>query len=133
MTTNPTTIAAEKFEQMETAWNRADGQAFGAAFADDSDFVNIRGEHHRGDGTAIGYSHQAIFDSIYAGSEVRYQVDVVRTVVPGCILAVASATLDAPSGPLQGRNHSRITAIITDQGDRWAVTSFHNTLVCEGS
>jgi uncharacterized protein (TIGR02246 family) len=132
MSTNPTTIAAQNFEQMQKAWNRADGQAFGAVFADDSDFVDIRGEHHRGNG-AIGEGHQAIFDSIYAGSKVCYQVDVVRTVVPGCILAVASATLDAPSGPLQGRNQSRITAVIADQGDRWAVTSFHNTIVRDGS
>ena len=127
--TEPTTVAAEKFEQLEQAWNRADGAAFGAAFADETDFVNVRGEHHRGDGAAIGRAHQEIFDSIYAGSSVRYRVDVAREIAPGTILASVAATLDAPSGPMRGVNDARITAVITEQDDRWAIEAFHNTLV----
>ena len=73
-----------------------------------------------------------IFDSVYAGSSVRYQLDVARVIAPGCILAVATSTLDAPSGPLQGINRSRIMAIVTEQDDRWAVTAFQNTLVHAG-
>ena len=128
-TLDPTAIAAATFEQLERAWNRSDGAAFGAAFADDTDFVNIRGAHHRGDAAVIGHGHQAIFDSIYAGSTVGYELDIARVVAPGCIVAVATSTLNAPSGPLRGVNHSRITAIITDQGGRWAITAFQNTLV----
>ncbi len=128
-TLDPTAIAAAQFEQLERAWNRSDGAAFGAAFADDTDFVNIRGAHHRGDAAVIGDGHQAIFDSIYAGSTVGYELDIARVVAPGCIVAVATSTLNAPSGPLRGVNHSRITAIITDQGGRWAITAFQNTLV----
>lgn len=33
---------------LEQARNAADGNAFGAAFATDADFVNVRPEHHRG-------------------------------------------------------------------------------------
>ena len=73
--------------------------------------------------------HQAIFDTIYAGSTVAYRLDVARVVAPGCIVAVATSTLDAPSGPLEGTNHSRMTAVVTEQDDRWAVTAFQNTLV----
>ena len=128
-TLDPTVVAAATFEQLERAWNRSDGAAFGAAFADDTDFVNVRGAHHRGDAAVIGHGHQAIFDSIYAGSTVGYELDIARVVAPGCIVAVATSTLNAPSGPLRGVNHSRITAIITDQGGRWAITAFQNTLV----
>lgn len=109
-TLDPTTIATTQLEQMERAWNHADGPAFGDV-ADDTDFVDIRRTHHRGDGAAIGHGHQRLFDSIYAGSTVRYQLDVARTLKPGCIVAVATSTLDAPSGPLQGINRSRITAV----------------------
>jgi uncharacterized protein (TIGR02246 family) len=77
------------------SWNDADGAAFGEAFLDDAEFVDIRGSHHRGR-AAIGHGHQAIFDSIYARSNVRYKVDVAHAISPGCFLAVASATLDAP-------------------------------------
>ncbi len=47
--------------------NSADGPRFGEPFIGDADFVDIRGERHRGRG-AIASGHQAIFDSIYRGS-----------------------------------------------------------------
>ena len=43
----------------------------------ESDFVNVRGEHHRG-ATAIARGHQGIFDTIYAGSTVRYRLELAR-------------------------------------------------------
>jgi uncharacterized protein (TIGR02246 family) len=122
------TIAIALLERLERAWNRSDGAAFGAAFAPDADFVDIRGGHHHG-AAAIGQGHQGIFDSIYAGSTVRYELDTARTVAPGCILAIVTSTLDAPAGPLRGVHHARATALLTEDGDGWAVTAFHNTLV----
>jgi uncharacterized protein (TIGR02246 family) len=133
VTTDAWLIASTQFERMERAWNDADGAAFGNVFADDTDFVNIRGEHHRGDGAVIGQAHQGLFDSIYAGSTVHYQPQVARLIAPGCVLAVASATLVAPNGPLQGINHSRITATIIESDGRWMVTAFQNTLVREAT
>jgi uncharacterized protein (TIGR02246 family) len=124
----PTTIATPLFSQLEDAWNRADGPAFAAAFTDDCDFVDVRGARHRGT-AAVAAGHQAIFDSIYAGSTVRYELEDARCVGPDIVLAVVGATLDAPTGPLQGTNHSRISAVITAHGGRWAITGFHNTLV----
>lgn len=126
---DPSVVAAAAFDQLAAAWNRADGDAFGACFADDTDFVNIRGEHHRGDRAVVSHAHQAIFDTIYAGSTVSYQVDVARALSPDCVLAVVTSTLDAPSGPLHGTNHSRISATFIRQGDGWFITAFHNTLV----
>lgn len=131
MTTDPTAIATELFERLETAWNNADGPAFGKPFADVTDFVDIRGVHHHGDGAAMGQGHQHIFDTIYKGSTIRYQVTSARVAVPDCIVATASATLDAPSGPMPGTNESRITAVVVPQGDGWAITAFHNTLVLQ--
>ena len=129
-TTATDAIATTILEQLEQAWNAGDGAAFGAPFADESDFVNVRGEHHRG-ADNIAHGHQAIFDSIYAGSSVRFRLDVARPVAGG-ILAVATSTLDAPSGPLQGIHTARFTMVIVEQGDDWAITAFHNTLVAEG-
>lgn len=128
-TADPTTIATTILQQLERAWNDADGAAFGAPFADESDFVDIRGGHHRGK-AEIAHGHQAIFDSIYAGSTVRLRLNVARPVAGG-ILAVATSTLDAPGGPLRGIHDARFTMVIAEQGDDWRVASFHNTLVAE--
>ena len=122
-------IASRLFEHLEEAWNAADGAASGEVFADETEFVNIRGEHFTGDGVMIGQAHQAIFDTIYAGSTMRYEIDVVREIVPGCIVAVVTSTLDAPTGPLQGVNQSKITVVITEQNGEWRIIAFQNTLV----
>jgi uncharacterized protein (TIGR02246 family) len=128
LTETTTTIAEDTLKQLEDAWNAADGAAFGARFADESDFVTIRGEHHRGS-AQIGGGHQGIFDTIYAGSTVRFRLEVARDLVPGAILAVASSTLDVPGGPLQGIHNARFTMVMVEQGDDWRVAAFHNTLV----
>jgi hypothetical protein len=49
--------------------------------------------------------------------------------VEACVIAVVAATLDAPSGPLQGINEARITVAIIEQEGRWSITAFQNTLV----
>jgi hypothetical protein len=51
----------------------------------------------------------------------------IRSLSRGVVVAVATATLDAPSGPLRGVNRSRMTAVIADEG----ITAFHNTLVSD--
>ena len=102
--------------------------AFGAPFADDADFVDIRGDPPPGP-RRDHLGHQAIFDTIYRGSTVAYRLDTARVAAPGVVVAIASATLDAPTGPLRGVNHARFTLVLTDADGRWAVSSFHNTLV----
>jgi uncharacterized protein (TIGR02246 family) len=129
--TDPAAVASPILQQLEQAWNDADGAAFGAVFADEMDFVNVRGEHHRGDGAYIGRAHQGIFDSIYAGSTVSFRLDIARVLAPGVVLAVASSTLDVPQGPLQGIHHARMTMVIAAQDGDWRITAFHNTLVAD--
>ena len=55
---------------------------------------------------------------------------MAREIAPGCIVAVVTSTLDAPTGPLQGVNQSRITVVITaSRSGRWSIIAFQNTLV----
>ena len=60
---DPTSIAEAITRRLEDAWNAGDGAAFGAPFAADGDFVDIRGELHSGR-EAIAAGHQQIFDTI---------------------------------------------------------------------
>lgn len=125
-----TASAAATLEHLERAWNSADGTAFGEVFAEDCDFVDIRGSHHRGR-SAVSAGHQALFDSIYRGSVIAYELGTAREVAPGCVVAVAGATLDAPTGPAQGIGRSRLTVVLTEDAGVWSVAAFHNTLVQE--
>jgi uncharacterized protein (TIGR02246 family) len=121
-------VAAELVGRLERAWNEADGQAFGEPLAPDADFVDIRGEHHRGR-EAIAAGHQAIFDSIYEGSTVAYELTGARELSGEVILAHATAVLMAPSDPLAGEHSSMLSMVLVRGGDGWEIASFHNTLV----
>jgi uncharacterized protein (TIGR02246 family) len=128
MTEGADSIAAELIGRLERAWNEADGRAFGEPFAPDADFVDIRGEHHRGR-EAIAAGHQVIFDSIYKGSSTDYELTDARELSDEVILAHATAVLRAPSGPLAGEHNSLLSLVLVRGGEGWEIAGFHNTLV----
>ena len=98
-------VAVEVIARLETAWNAADGTAFGRAYAADASFVNIRGEHIVGS-EAIGAGHDGIFHSIYAGSVNQMEVVSAEELATGVVLVVSRNTLDCPTGPLAGRHQA---------------------------
>ena len=122
--------------ELERAWNAADGTAFARPFADDADFVNIRGEHFR-TREAIAKGHQGIFDTIYKGSRVRYETSALRSLSPGVLVAHIKSTLNARTGPLAGEHTALFTMIVVneerdedeDESRNWQIASFHNTLI----
>jgi len=112
---------------LEAAWNAGDGTAFGAPFAPDADFVNIRAEHFKGR-DAIAAGHAAILRTIYAGSTNRYTVESARLLRPEVALVHVHAVLDAPTGPLAGRHVALFSAVFTREASGWQIASFQNTL-----
>ncbi len=125
---DPTLVATTILSRLQDGWNAADGARYGAPFADESDFVTVRGEHVRG-AQAIAAGHQGIFDTIYRDSTVALDVDHAQQVAAGVVVAVVSSTLDVPSGPLQGRHHARMTLTLVEDTGSWRVAALHNTLV----
>jgi uncharacterized protein (TIGR02246 family) len=123
-------IVQELLHRLERAWNSADGDAFGAPFATDAEFVAIRGDLHSGR-AAIGAGHQQILDTIYAGSTLAYEVLRARPLDDRVILAHARGTLEAPSGPLAGRHASTATVVLVKRDRDYEIAAFHNTLVAE--
>jgi uncharacterized protein (TIGR02246 family) len=121
-------IAQTIMQRLEVAWNRADGAAFGEPFSTGADFVAIRGDLHTGR-DAIAAGHQQLFDTIYAGSAVRYQVLQARQLDDRVILAHARCTINAPGGPLAGDHASTITVVLVRRDDEYEIAAFHNTLV----
>ena len=114
-------------QSMEDAWNAGDGAAFAAPMANDADFVNVRGEHFRGRDTIAG-GHSAIFRTIYAGSTNRYTLENARMLTPDVALIHVRAVMDAPAGPMAGRNHALWSAVLTRTAAGWEIASFHNTI-----
>ena len=127
---NAEQVAAEVLARLEQAWNDGDGEAFGALYAQDATFVTIRGEWATGR-PAITAGHAEIFRTIYAGSTNRMQLVAVRE-VGDALVASATSTLTAPSGPLAGTHRARSTSVLVPDAAHpvgWRVASTHNTLV----
>ena len=124
---DPKNIAENLIKRLEDAWNAADGAAFGAAFAPDADFVAIRGDLHSGDAIAAG--HQQIFDTIYAGSTIRYTVLQARELDDRVVLAHVRGTLNAPTGPLAGETNALASVVVVSDGDDHRIAAFHNTVI----
>src|SRR5262249_42151746 len=121
-------IVSNLVGELEKAWNAADGAGFARAFADDADFVNIRGLHFR-TRENIAKGHQEIFDTIYKDSIVRFQVAAVRAIAPGVLVAHVRSKLKAPTGPLAGEHSSLFTLVLVQDQNDWRIAAFQNTLV----
>src|SRR5215207_1694094 len=112
------------FEQivgrLEAAWNAWDGDAFAAPFADDADFVNVRGEHFR-TRSAIAAGHAGIFRTIYAGSTNRYTIESARLLGADVALVHVRAELDGPQGPLAGRHDACFSLVLVRATGGWEI------------
>ena len=128
MTVPDDRIVSDLVGELEKAWNAADGAGFARPFADDADFVNIRGEHFR-TREVIAKGHQVIFDTMYKGSVVRYQVTDVRAVTSEVLVAHVKSRLNAPTGPLAGEHGSLFTLVLVQHDNEWRIAAFHNTLI----
>ena len=128
---DPKTAAQPVIDSLESAWNAADGAAFGAPFASDADFVTIRGELHTG-ADAIAAGHQGIFDTIYKDSTVTFSLLQARELDDGVILAHVDSRLQVPGGPLAGDHPAVGTVVLVPNGEGHKITAYHNTLVAAG-
>lgn len=115
---------------LESGWNNANGAEFAKPFAEVSQFTDIRGTFHQNASPqALGDAHQGLFMSIYKGSKVSYELVQATQIDEHTILANVKSQLDAPTGPLAGKNASAITMVLTRSNNDWKIVAFHNTLV----
>ena len=109
------------------AWNRADGDGLSDSFADDADFVDIRGVHHVG---RAGHRRRppAIFDTIYAGQHRPLRARVGPRDHAGRVVAVVRRPSRLRAARCRGINHARFTLTIAEGDEGWPIDAFHNTL-----
>src|SRR4051812_21202440 len=130
MNRNNEQMVSEIVSTLEKTWNAADGGGFAQPFAEDADFVNIRADHFR-TRAVIAQGHQGIFDTIYKGSVVRYQVASVREISPKVLVAHVNARLKVPAGPLVGDIDALFSLVLVQDENEWRIAAFQNTLAAK--
>lgn len=121
-------ISTTLIKKLEDAWNNANGEEYAEVFTDDASFVDIRGGLHNSR-ISIAKGHQAIFNTIYKGSLIEYNLIQCTNVSDDIIVSQVESTLDSPDGPLKGIHKSIFTFIAIRHGDDWKIKSLQNTLV----
>jgi uncharacterized protein (TIGR02246 family) len=121
--------ASEVLQRLDTAWNAADAARFAAEFSDDADLINIFGAHFSGR-SDIEKRIRSIFDTIFKGSTHRSRrLETARCLSPDTILAISSAEIAVPAGPLAPETKNRQTFILVKNGDTWRIRHWHNTTI----
>ncbi len=119
-------VARDIVGRLEQAWNAGDGDAFSAPFAEDADFVTVRGEFFR-TRASIAQGHRLIFSTIYKGSVNRIELLRARAIGGGLIVAHARAMLSVPTGPLAGEHRAVMSMLLAQVDGGWEIETFHNT------
>jgi uncharacterized protein (TIGR02246 family) len=115
-------------EDLEAAWNLADARRFAAPFAPDADFINIRGEHHRGQ-PAIEQGHRHLFETVYQGSRVRFHLEGLRPLRTDVVIAFLRSRLEYGESARRLDGDARPALVLTREAGTWRIESFHNVLV----
>jgi uncharacterized protein (TIGR02246 family) len=115
------------FERLESAWSDADGQAWGAEFAEDADFTVWFGLRLRGrDEIAAG--HDIILSSIYAGTTFEMEVEGIRFVGDDVALARLEGRVTEAGEPRPAEPDAVPLAVLRREGGGdWEIIAFQNT------
>jgi uncharacterized protein (TIGR02246 family) len=114
--------------RMSEAWERGDGKAYGALFAEDAQYVTAPGERLHGR-KAIADSHQQIFDTIFKGTKLGRGYPVrYRSIMPEVVLVEGSGAVLFP-GEVEEKiaPNGLMTMVVARQAGDWRIVSFQNT------
>ena len=134
-TETPTNNAADEeairaiLRQMIDAWNRGNGEAFAAPFAENADFVVFEGTRLKGRQEIASFS-QRIFDTVMKGSRLEGEVKFVRFLSPQMALlhSVNRATLPGETEPSPGHDSMQLY-VVTKRDGEWRAEGLLNARI----
>jgi len=116
----------------QDAWNRGDGRAFAAAFAEDGDFTNIRGESMHGR-EAYAVRHEQIFRGVFRDSTLAMQVAGIRFLGADVAVVQLDVQVASPNGlppgvrvAGDGRLHTRLMDVFAKADGTWRLVASQN-------
>ena len=116
--------------EVEEAWNSHDMARFAACFAEDADFVNVRGWWWRGR-KQIEDNHALFHETIFSNSRMQLECAAIKDVDSGVVVAHVKWQMvgHEVGGPDQ-TSEPRVgiwSWVIRDRAGRPEIVSSHNT------
>src|SRR5262245_29465227 len=117
--------------RLERSWNDGNGDAYAAAFTEDSDYVAFDGTRLRGRVANAGH-HAQLFASVLRGSRLVFEPEATtfRHIGGGAVVMHTCGSVLLPWQRLVARSRRSIqTLVLVRERDQWRVASFHNTRI----
>lgn len=112
------------FADLEAAWNRGDGDAYGACFTEDASYTTFVGTVYRGRAD-LASGHQALFSGVLKGTRMVNEITEIRFYGPGVAVVTGRGEV---SKKRPGKLAKVQTYTLVREADgRWRIASFHNT------
>ena len=109
------------WQRMEQGWADGDGDAFAGVFAEDVDFVTVRGEELYGR-RAVASGHGQLFAGPYRGTELTTKISLIRPLTSEISVVHVTSSI-APAGIA---THAQAVVVQRDGG--WEIAAFHNMI-----
>ncbi|MDT7790467.1 MAG: hypothetical protein QOF58_8886 [Pseudonocardiales bacterium] len=109
------------WQRMEQGWADGDGDAFASVFAQDVDFVTVRGEELFGR-RAVALGHGQLFAGPYRDTKLTAEISLIRPLADGISLVHVTSSI-APAGIT---THAQ--AVVVQRSDGWEIAAFHNMI-----
>jgi len=111
-------------DSVDTAWNNADPQAFGAAFTPDADYITFVGTHYRGR-QKIAEIHDILWRRFLKGSRILAHITGIRFLTAD--VAVITSTGRVLRSRASSHRHDKVqTWVATRDDGTWRIAAFHN-------
>ena len=116
--------------ELQKTWNASDSIGFASLFAVDASFIHIYGGQ-LDSRMAIEAGHRQIFDTIYKGSRLQFQVNGVRFLRPDVAVVFVEGRLQFRERGEPREIQARPTLVATREDGKWQVVVFQNTRVSD--
>jgi uncharacterized protein (TIGR02246 family) len=117
----------ELYQQMVDGWNRGNGEAFAAPYAEDGDLVGFDGTYLKGR-REIASFHQQLFDRFIKGSRLVGKIRSVRFLtLDVAVMHSVSGTVMAGQSDIDPERNSIHMLVAIKSGPEWRLAAFQNT------
>ena len=109
------------WQRMERGWADGDGAAFAGVFAQDVDFVTVRGEELFGR-RAVAQGHAQLFAGPYRDTKLTTEISLIRPLADGISLVHVTSSITPPGITTHAQ------AVVVQREDEWEIAAFHNMI-----
>lgn len=140
MSTEPKSLALDANDEaavraavieFANTWNRHDMKAMHELNTEDVEWINITGNHWRGNAT-VHKGHDTIHRTIFANTEMSVEETRVRAIASGVAVAVATMMFGpvmTPYGEELRELKTRGSFVLVKRDGAWKIVHFQNTSV----